>query len=173
MITGTRYSSGIFNTNNQYSALESTFTLTKQFNCFTKENLDLMVDKLERLKNEKFNRVYIPEFEYRVEGNNITYDTVFIKGWGVGTLIPKFANIVYEDVVNRNSDWTFDDYGMSNFIIEYKTDHIYAVDLQSYNFIPDRNYRESSWKKYLCFQSNILKDMINDEWINPANHPSR
>ena len=43
------------------------------------------------------------------QGNTITYDTVFIKGWGVGTLIPNFANIVYEDVGQRESDWTFDD----------------------------------------------------------------
>ena len=37
------YSSGIFNENNEYSVLESSFTLVKQFNCFTKDNLNLMI----------------------------------------------------------------------------------------------------------------------------------
>jgi len=173
MILHNKYSSGIFDKDNKFSVLESTFTLVKQFNCLTKDNLDLMVDKLERLKDENFNRVFIPDFDYRVEGNIITYDTAFIKGWGIGTFIPDFANIVYEDVVLRDSDWTFDDYGMSNFIVEYNTDKIFAVDLQSYNYIPDRNHRETSWKKYTDFQSITMKEIINGEWINPAFHPMR
>lgn len=173
MITKTFYSSGIFNMNNEYSELKSTFTLVKQFNCSTKDDLDLMIDKLERLKNENFNRVHIPDFEFNVDGNNITYNTTFIKGWGIGTLIPKFAKIISEDIVWRDSDWTFDDYGMSNFIVEYKTDKIYAVDFQSYNYIPDRNYRETRWNKFRNFQSKIFKDMFNGEWINPACHPMR
>ena len=122
------YSSCIFNKNNEPSVLESSFTLVKQFNCFTKDNLDLMIDKLERLKKENFNRINIPDFEYSVEGNYISYNTVFIKGWGVGTHIPEFANIIYEDVVERDSDWTFDDFGSSNFIVEHNTDKIFAVD---------------------------------------------
>ena len=89
------YSSSIYNTDNLPSVLESSFTLVKQFNCFTKDNLFVMIDKLERLKNEDFNRVHIPDFEYKVDGNILTYDTVFIKGWGVGTLIPYFTNIIY------------------------------------------------------------------------------
>ena len=46
------YSSCIFNKNNEPSVLESSFTLVKKFNCFTKNNLDLMIDKLERLKKK-------------------------------------------------------------------------------------------------------------------------
>ena len=63
------YSSSIYNTDNLPSVLESSFTLVKQFNCFTKDNLFVMIDKLERLKNEDFNRVHIPDFEYKVDGN--------------------------------------------------------------------------------------------------------
>ena len=58
------YSSSIYNTDNLPSVLESSFTLVKLFNCFTKDNLFVMIDKLERLKNEDFNRVHIPDFEY-------------------------------------------------------------------------------------------------------------
>ena len=59
------YSSCIFNKNNEPSVLESSFTLVKQFNCFTKDNLDLMIDKLERLKKENFNRINIPDFQLK------------------------------------------------------------------------------------------------------------
>ena len=162
------YSSCIFNKDNEPSVLEASFTLVKQFNCFTKDNLNLMIDKLERLKKENFNRIHIPDFEYKVEGNTITYDTVFIKGWGVGTLIPNFANIVYEDVVQRESDWTFDDYGGSNFIVEHNTDRIFAVDFQSYNYIPDHDYRNSKWEKFKNLNTNILKNLARGEWTNPA-----
>jgi len=167
------YSSGIFDTDNKLSRLSATFTLEKKFNCFTEKNLNLMVDKLERLKNENFNRIHIPDFKYRIEGNVITYNTTFIKGWSVGTLIPKFSNIVYEDIVQRESDWTFDDYGSTNFIVESNTDKIFAVDFQSYNYIPDRDYRESKWKKFQNFHSCMLSDMMRGEWINPPLHPLR
>jgi len=167
------YSSCIFNKNNEPSVLESSFTLVKQFNCFTKDNLDLMIDKLERLKKENFNRINIPDFEYSVEGNYISYNTVFIKGWGVGTHIPEFANIIYEDVVERDSDWTFDDFGSSNFIVEHNTDKIFAVDFQSYNYIPDREHRISKWEKFKNLNFYMLKDLANGKWTNPAHHPLR
>ena len=161
------YNSRIYSPSNESSVLKASFKLIKQFDCYSKENLDLMVDKLDRLKNEDFNRIHIPDFEYRVKGNTITYDTAFVKGYGVGTLIPEFSNIVYEDIVQRDSDWTFTDYGMPNFIVEYKTDRIFAVDLQSYNFVPDRDYRESIWRKFENLHSDILKGLVNGEWSNP------
>ena len=166
------YSSYIFNKDNEPSVLEASFTLVKQFNCFTKDNLDLMIDKLERLKKENFNRIHIPDFEYSVEGNIISYNTVFIKGWGVGIYVPDFANIIYEDVVQRDSDWTFDDFGGSNFIVEHNTDKIFAVDFQSYNYIPNRDYRISKWEKLKKINFNILEDiLINEKWTNPTRHP--
>ena len=158
------YSSSIYNTDNLPSVLESSFTLVKQFNCFTKDNLFVMIDKLERLKNENFNRVHIPDFEYKVDGNILTYDTV---------LIPYFTNIIYEDIVQRDLDWTFDDYGSSNFIVEHNTDRIFAVDFQSYNYLPNRDYRESKWKKFEKLNSNVLDGLSKGEWINPAHHPIR
>jgi len=56
---------------------------------------------------------------------------------------------------------------------EVNTDKIFAVDLQSYNYIPDRNHRETSWKKYTDFQSITMKEISNGKWINPAFHPMR
>ena len=92
---------------------------------------------------------------------------------GVGTLIPYFTNIIYEDIVQRDLDWTFDDYGSSNFIVEHITDRIFAVDFQSYNYLPNRDYRESKWKKFQKLNSNVLDGLSKGEWINPAHHPIR
>jgi len=172
-LKGTSYSSGIFNTENKLSVLRASFTLVKQFDCLTKDNLDLLVDKLERLKNENFNRINIPDFEYYVEGNILTYNTTFIKGWSIGTLIPKFAKIVYEDVIQKDSDWTFDDYGSANFIVECNSDRIFAVDFQSYNYVPDRDYRESRWKKSQNLNLCVIDDMMRGEWTNPDLHPQK
>ena len=166
-----------YNSNLQFGTthrvIEASFKLTKTMHCHDSKNVDEMVNKLDRLKNEDFNRVHIPDFEYKVDGNILTYDTVFIKGWGVGTLIPYFTNIIYEDIVQRDLDWTFDDYGSSNFIVEHNTDRIFAVDFQSYNYLPNRDYRESKWKKFEKLNSNVLDGLSKGEWINPAHHPIR
>ena len=49
-----------------------------------------MVEKLQRLKNEDFNRVLIPEFTYTVDGNDVTYNVEFIQriwSWNLYTKI--------------------------------------------------------------------------------------
>ena len=147
--------------------VEASFELIKSIDCYTPENRDRMVEKLDRLKEEDFNRVLIPDFDYRVDGNIVTYNVDFIKGYGVGTFIPKFADIVYEDVVARESDWTFGDYHMVNFIVEYKTDKLYAIDFQSYSYLSDREYREFAWKYMREKDSTRLKEIMNGGWIRP------
>ena len=99
-----------------------------------------------------------------MDGNILTYDTVFIKGWGVGTLIPYFTNIIYEDIVQRDLDWTFDDYGSSNFIVEHNTDRIFAVDFQSYTKIPNQKDRQKCWD--ICRKTDMDFLKGNDITIN-------
>ena len=59
----------------------------------------------------------------------------------------------------RESDWTFDDYGMGNFVVEWKTDKIYAVDFTSYCYYPDKDERRRSWDKYQEREKQVL------EWL--------
>lgn len=145
--------------------VQASFRLSKTIHCKTLENKNAMVEKLDRLKEEDFNRVLIPDFDYDVVDNTVTYDVDFIKGIGIGTLIPKYADIVYEDVVKRQSDWIFFDLATANFIVEYKTEKIYAIDFQSYAFIPDKNERESKWKSSRYIDSLSAKQMFSNYLI--------
>ena len=155
-----KYESGIhYGENRSCVELEASFRLLKTIHCQTEEYRDHMVEKLQRLQNEDFNRVLIPKFTYTVDGNDVTYEVDFIKGYGVGTYIPEFAQIVAEDVRDHKSSWTFTDYHMVNFMVEFQTNKIYAIDFQSYCYTPDMEKRRRIW------DSNLEKDKVRMERI--------
>ena len=127
--------------------VEGYYHLDKTVVCDSDEIARGVVEKLDRLQKEDFNRIHIPKFDYYAMDNAVRYRVEFIKGYSLGT-ISRFKDIIYEDVVNRESDWTFDDYGLANFVIEWKTDKIYAVDFTSYRYYPDKEERRNSWDRY-------------------------
>ena len=127
----------------------TTFTLTKKTECKTTEEFDAIIEKLDRLKNENFNRVLIPEFNYSIDHNKITQNVQFIKGYPVATFHPEYSNILYEDVVQRKSDWTFTDYSFMNFIVDKVTHKIYAIDFLSFQYCPSMDYRQYLWEDKL------------------------
>ena len=137
--------------------VKASFKLIKTIHCDKSENVDEMVDKLDRLKKENFNRVLIPNFEYEIKDKDVIYTVDFIKGNGIGTLIPKFADIVYEDVVKRNSEWVFVDLHTVNFMVEKGTKKIYAIDFQSYARVPDHATRQALWESCTNSDLNDLK----------------
>ena len=147
---------------NRYEAaiLQASFRLSKTIHCKKEEYRDHMVEKLERLKNEDFNRVLVPEFTYTVDGNDVTYDVQYVKGYGVGTLIPEYAQIIKEDVLNRPNPWTFTDFNSSNFIIELHTNKIFTIDFQSYCYCPNTEERESIWEKYITREKRRRQKFI-------------
>ena len=75
---------------------------------------------------------------------------LFSKVWAelLSNKVSKFKGDIYDDIVERESDWTFDDYGYGNFVVEWKTLKIYAVDFTSYRYMPDREERRRKWKQY-------------------------
>jgi len=149
--------------------LNTSFTLNKRISFKSNDDLLVMVDKLERLKKENFNRVLIPKFKYHIESDNVlSYDVDFIKGYPVGTSVAPFSGYVYEDVLSRESEWTFTDYHMTNFILEVRTEKIYAVDFQSYSYIPDRNLRNRIWENCQKTHRTIFGAISNGTWISPA-----
>lgn len=162
-----KYISGIHYGKDRKSAtLEASFRLLKTIHCGTEEYRDHMVEKLERLQNEDFNRVLIPEFTYTVDGNDITYNVEFIKGYGVGTFVPKFARIIAEDVRDRESPWTFTDFALVNFVIEFKTNRLFAVDFQSYCYIPDMKKRKVIWDLDTRKDKERMDQMFRGEWYH-------
>ncbi len=143
----TKYYSGLSGTNCDF--VSTRFTLIKKTKFRTTEEFDAIIEKLDRLKNENFNRVLIPQFDYTIEGNKIVQNIQFIKGYTVATFHPKYSKILYEDVVRRKSDWTFTDFSFMNFIVHKVTNQIYAVDFLSFEYCPSIDYREKKWKSKL------------------------
>ena len=136
--------------------LNASYVLTKRFEC--NDYVDVVVEKLERLKTEDFNRVLIPEFEYTVNGKIVEYSVSFIKGYPTGCL--SYPDIIYEDIIKRDSPWTFTDLHSVNFIVETKTKKIYAVDFQSYEFRPNPIERERLWEKAQEWDKYRMKKIV-------------
>ena len=150
------------------TTLRTSFKLTKKIRFKDDETKYFMVDKLNRLKNENFNRVLIPNFDYIIQDNFLIYEVDFIKGYPLGTATEPFASIVKEDIVERDSDWTFSDYHMTNFIVEAQTDKLYAVDFQSYSYIPDKNLRWEIWNNCQNTHKKIFQGIVSNKWQKPS-----
>jgi hypothetical protein len=162
-----KYKSGIhYGEDRRKKVIDTSFSMTKTLHCEDEETRDIMVDKLERLKSENFNRVSIPQFSYRVDGNIVIYDVEYIKGYQVATFIPQFAEIIKEDVRDRTSPWTFTDYHMVNFVIEYKTNQLYAVDFQSY-CLADYEWRMERWNTCLKKDKERVQIIMSGGWYTP------
>ena len=137
--------------------LDISFQFTKIIDCMTKEHTSMMVDKLERLKNEKFEKILIPEFEYEVEGNILTQRVEYIKGRKCGMTVKKHRDKIYQEFIERDSDWTFCDFNYDNFIVIEGEDKIYAIDFQSYNYLPSRKGRLDLWEEDLETNNLVLE----------------
>ncbi len=142
--------------------LDISFQFTKTIDCITEENTAMMVDKLERLKKEKFERILIPQFEYEVEDNIIIQKVEYIKGRKMGMTVEKYRNWIYKDLVERDNDWTFCDYYYDNFIVLDGENKIYAVDFQSYDYMPSKDDRRKIWDRH-SDTNNILFEYITRE----------
>ena len=137
------------------------YNLKKIVTCESKEIAVAISKKFDKLKQDNFNRILIPEFDYSVNNNIITYHQEYIKGYALGT-ISKYSQIIYEDIVIRKSDWTFDDYSMGNFVIEIYTNKIYMVDILSYCYYPDVDRRIKAWYLYKERNTRDLKKLLDD-----------
>jgi len=146
---------------NEKEKIEGYYNVDKTIVCPDEKVTKIVANKLERLQKEDFNRVNIPKFDYITNSNAIRYRVELIKGYHLGT-VSKYKDIIYEDVVERDHDWTFDDYGLSNFVIEWKTNKIYAVDFTSYCYFPDRQKRKDSWNRYSEKNKEELKTILNN-----------
>tara|TARA_B100001250_G_scaffold80225_1_gene65922 strand:- start:1544 stop:2389 length:846 start_codon:yes stop_codon:yes gene_type:complete len=129
--------------------------LKKVIDCKNDKYTRVVKEKLERLKKEDFNRVKIPDFEWTVNGNIITLDVEFIKGYYSPTTKEE-TNILYEDIVLHDSDWTFKEYALTNYLRENGTNQIYAIDFLGYCYIPDRKIRIQSWNDQKKRELNML-----------------
>jgi|SaaInlStandDraft_1057018.scaffolds.fasta_scaffold156197_1 hypothetical protein len=156
------------------SLVHTSFDFSKVVHCKDSTSLNHVKEKLDRLADENFNRVRIPEYSYEVlDSKTISYNVRFIKGVGIGTLVPHLQKIVREDVLERDEDWTFSDFHTGNFLMEYETGNIYAVDFLSYCYAPDKKWRKEKWDLSICRDKIIWGKLMDgipqtsrSNWIN-------
>ncbi len=139
-----------------------TFRLTKIIDCKTEEYAEMIIDKLSRLKNAKFDNIQIPEFDYNLEGVILTQEIEYIKGDKCGMIKKRYRDKIYKDLVEGDSDWTFNDYNFNNFIVCDRLNKIYAIDFQSYNFMPSRQERKNLWENEIRMNNIKIEDMTRD-----------
>lgn len=134
----------------------TSFYLTKTIEYNNTEILHRDIENLERLQEEKFVKIKVPEFTFEYKDNVLQYTCQFIKGKGCNL---KRMDYIYDDVVLRNSEYSFVDYDPSNFIRVYQGEHdsrkeyggsVYAIDLTSYQKM-DIQKRIKFWKRKRTF----------------------
>ena len=151
------------NIGNSSRKVDTAYIITKYIHCSDQQSIKKLTDNLDRLKEEDFNRIKIPKFEYTVEDNILIQTMEFIKGYPLGT-VSNMSPYIFADVVNRESDWTFTDFAATNFIIPYsenRPDHLYAVDLTSYDYWPDRSNRRMRWYNMTDHNSTLIKSILH------------
>jgi len=136
--------------------------MTKIIDCKTEECAEILIDKLSRLKNAKFDNILIPEFDYNLDGVIVTQEIEYIKGEKCGMIKKKYRDKIYKDLVEGESDWTFNDFNFNNFIVVERLNKIYAIDFQSYNFIPSREERQKLWKNDVRLNDIVIEEMTRD-----------
>ena len=142
--------------------LDISFRLTKVIDCKTEEYAEILIDKLSRLKNAKFDNILIPEFDYSLDGVIVTQEIEYIKGEKCGMIKKRYRDKIYKDLVEGESDWTFNDFNFNNFIVVERLNKIYAIDFQSYNFMPSRQERKNLWETKVRMNNIIIEEMTRD-----------
>ena len=140
----------------KYVEIKSSYSLVRKYITDNTSDLIEIEEKLDRLKDENFNRISVPDFTYRIKNNVVVVESEFIKNKNEIAIISRKKEII-EDVVLRKSDWTFIDYHDSNFIIHETSNHVYSIDLLSYSYFPNIEERKSHWN----FWQNRFKKDVN------------
>jgi len=108
---------------------------------------------LERLQKVKFNRIKIPDFTVKWDGNLLVLETEFIKGNHVRSIAD--YNIVFDELVLGDSEYGFDSYQPNNFIVS-ESGYVYPIDLDNYrHFTPDQRLKK--WETTMGFWGHIVE----------------
>jgi len=113
----------------------------------------IVYENLERLQSENFNQIKIPKFTLRWDGDLIVYEAEFIKGKPIRSI--KDYNILYEDIIERDSDYSFINMLPENYIKNDKGD-LYVIDLDEYGYHPYEE-RKKRWENYYGWYAPIIE----------------
>ena len=127
-------------------------TLKKEMVFSTVSQLEKVVKNLERLKTEKFNNLVVPDFTYQTLDHILTIEMDYIKGAMIQSI--HHYNILYDELVERDSDYSWTDYTPDNFIV--LNDRIYLIDLDAYGYIKYED-RKRKWESYFGIFAPIIR----------------
>lgn len=130
---------------------DSEFTLIKTTHYKDDNQLHRHILRLENLSLADFEYVKVPSFTFTVQDKTLTVTQEFIKGLFVGR---KFEDRLYKGLVLRESEWTFNDYNVTNFIQSHSNGCIYCIDLVSYKKCTMEE-RQHNWNKNRGEHMNI------------------
>jgi len=119
-------------------------------------------ENLEKLQTENFNQIKVPKFTLRWDGNLIVYEAEFIKGKPIRSI--KDYNILYEDIIERDSDYSFINMLPENYIKNDKGD-LYVIDLDEYGYHPYEE-RKKRWEKYYGWYAPIIEKYRGTHQLN-------
>ena len=147
-----------------WSAVKRTLSFDKPYNIMSltlrkemlfADGLDQheVYENLEKLQSENFNRIKIPKFTVKWDGNLLIYESEFIKGETLRSISD--YEIMYEDLVLRDSDYSFNTFRPQNFIKVWRGD-IYAIDLDDYKRIPLED-RIGKWERSMRYYGHVVR----------------
>lgn len=126
----------------------TTLSITKTI---TLQSVEQCIHNLKRLQHETFNRIKIPDFGFKVCGNEVIIESEYIKGPYIGE---KHYSTLYEDLVLKPGPYTFHDFHYTNFKVNKFNNQIYAVDLEDFERVTLKD-RIENWNKNLI-KSKLL-----------------
>ena len=143
------------------------FKIKKWYEFHNEEDFLILKNKLEKISNESFGRVLIPEFKITKCGYSspwvIEYESEYIKGHPARADEMK---IIYEDVVLKDSEWSLNNYHPQNYIVDTHVNqgYLFYVDLEDYGptSIQDRKDRfEIEYKNFIIETQATLNGLLN------------
>ena len=86
--------------------------------------LEKVVTNLNRLKWERFNNVVIPNYEYEINDHILIVEMDYVRGTYPRSI--HHYNIIYDEFVERESDFSCTDLNPMNFIVNNDRVHLIA-----------------------------------------------
>ena len=144
-----------YNRNNtyRYDCWEyGSFTIRKEMVFSDVAFVEKVVGNLKKLVSEKFHNVVVPEFQYKANHHLLEIEMEYIKGDFIRSI--HHYNVIYDELVERDSNYSWSDYNPQNFIV--KDDRIYVIDLDSFGYI-EYEHRKAKWENQFGIFAPLIR----------------
>lgn len=111
------------------------FSLTKIITFNDPNNLIYYSDLYTKLQQDDFGDIKVPKFSFHIKDKQLIVHSQFIKGrqWQDDDFWWNF-DLIVDNLVMKEGDYSFKDYNPHNFIIESGTRDLYYVDFEGYDY---------------------------------------